>query len=515
MRLVTAAEMRELDRRTIELGTPGHVLMERAGTGACASLLRAIPAVRRRNARVVVVAGKGNNGGDGFVIARLLRRRGVAVEVVLVGRVAEVGGDALRNLRAWWRRGVEVPEVTDAGGAAALQARMRGATCVVDALLGTGLRSQVEGVSKDAIELMNSCGAPVFAVDIPSGLDADTGHPRGVAARAVATATFGFAKYGQVTYPGVDYCGALEVVDIGIDPRAVAARPPRGELIDAAAAAGLVPRRAADAHKGDAGHLLVIAGSLGKSGAAILAARAALRSGAGLVTLATPAAINPVCAGAVPEAMTDAWPDCDGGLRFDPDRLAAAVAGKTAVAIGPGLGTARAVRDIVLWLIRHARVPLVVDADGLNVLARNPSPLRRAALPVLLTPHPGEMGRLVGRSAAEVQADRRSTACAFAEEHGCVVLLKGARTVIAGGGQVWINPTGNPGMASGGMGDVLTGVAGALLAQGLDAAAAARLGAYLHGLAGDLAAHGGAVGMIASDVIDALRGATRRCSGGD
>jgi len=511
MELVTAAHMRRLDRRSIELGTPGHALMERAGAGACATLLRAMPAVRKRGARVIVIAGKGNNGGDGLVVARLLRARGARVAVFLLGRSEEVTGDALRNLKAWRRQRGVVREVSVAEDLVALQRQLAGGTCVVDALLGTGLSADVTGIHAAAIELMNGSGVPVFALDIPSGLDADTGRPRGVAVRAAVTATFGFAKYGQVIHPGVDHCGVLEAIDIGLDPRAVAEAPPDGALLDDAAMRALLPRRAADAHKGTAGHVLVVAGSRGKSGAAILATRAVARGGAGLVTLATPASINAVCAGAVHEAMTEAWPERDGGLGCDPDRLAAAVAGKSAVVAGPGLGSARSIRDVVLWLLRYSDAPLVLDADALNALARNPSPLRRARAPVVLTPHPGEMGRLAGLSTAEVQADRVAVARAFATEHGCVLVLKGARTVVASGAFVWINPTGNPGMASGGMGDALAGLIGALLAQGLQASEAARLGVYLHGLAGDRVARRGAVGMIASDLIDELPAAMQQC----
>jgi NAD(P)H-hydrate epimerase len=515
MDLVTAAHMRQLDRRTIELGTPGHVLMERAGVGACACLLRAVPKVRKRGARVTVVAGKGNNGGDGLVVARLLRARGARVEVFLLARAADVGGDALRNLKAWRRVRGATREVVVAADLEGLRGALAAADCVVDAVLGTGLGADIEGIYAAAIEMMNGCGAPVFALDIPSGLDADSGRPRGVAIRATATATFGFAKYGQVLYPGVDCCGALEVIDIGIDGRAITEAPPRGARLEAAAMRSLLPRRTADAHKGTAGHVLVVAGSPGKSGAAILATRAAARGGAGLVTLATPASINAVCAGAVHEAMTEAWPERAGGLGWDPDRLAGALDGKAAVVVGPGLGTARPIRDLVLWLLRESAVPMVLDADALNALARNPSPLRRARSRAVLTPHPGEMGRLMGISAAEVQADRVGVARAFAADHDCVVVLKGARTVIAADGFAWINPTGNPGMASGGMGDALAGLIGALLAQGLAAAAAARLGVYLHGLAGDRVARDGAIGMIASDLIDELPRAVQQCDAYD
>ena len=506
MELVSASQMRELDRLMIEeFGTPGHVLMERAGEGACAMLLRVFPHIRKKAARVVVFAGKGNNGGDGLVIARLLRKRGVKTSVFLLCRCEEVGGDARRNLDAYQRGRSKVKEVTDAAALAVVAPEVEKAGCVVDALLGTGLRSDVSGLYADAIEMMNACGVPVFSVDIPSGLDADSGRPLGVAVQAEATATFGFAKVGQVVHPGVRHCGSLDIIDIGIAEGAVERCPPRGLLLGATALKPLLPSREDDAHKGIAGHLLVIAGSQGKAGASILATRAGLRGGAGLVTLAGPRSINSICAGAAHEAMTEAWPERAGEIAFDPDRLATAVEGKAAVVAGPGLGTAPAVRRLVTALLRQGTAPLVLDADALNVLAVDLAPLRRAQADVVLTPHPGEMARLAGIDAAAVQVDRVGVACAFAEKHECVVVLKGARTVVADAdGFFWINPSGNCGMASGGMGDVLAGVIGALLAQGMPAAEAACCGVYIHGLAGDLAAESGSIGILASDLVDAL-----------
>jgi len=364
----------------------------------------------------------------------------------------------------------------------------------------------VGGVHAEAIELINATGVPIFAVDIPSGLNADTGLPMGTAVQAEATATFGFAKVGQALYPGVRYCGSLAVVDIGLDARAIAAHPPGATLLDRDGVARLVPVRAPDAHKGDCGHVLVIAGSFGKTGAAQLAARAAGRVGAGLVTVVAPTSLYPIYATGVLEAMTEALPDDDGRIRFDATRLAALLDGKTAVAIGPGIGTHEGADRTVRWLLANADIPMVIDADAITVLARDPSALRDARAGALLTPHPGEMSRLVGRSTADVQSDRVGVARRFATDHRCTLLLKGTRTVIAGGdGCVWINPTGNPGMASGGMGDVLTGILGGLLAQGMPVAEAACLGAYLHGAVADRAAADGEIGLVASDIIGGLR----------
>ena len=506
MQLVTAAEMRALDAATIAAGTPGHVLMERAGQGAVRVLLECFPRMRRKGRRVLVVAGKGNNGGDGFVVARLLRARGLVVEVVLLAKAAEVGGDAARNLKAWQRGRGRITEVTDANGLAELARSATRAELIVDAILGTGLNSPPRGLQAEAIELINASGVPVLAIDLPSGLDADTGQPLGSCVQAEATATFGFAKLGQAQYPGARLCGTLAVVDIGLAPEALAATPPRAALLDAAAVGRLVPVRERDAHKGDAGHLLVIAGSFGKTGAAQLAVRAAGRVGAGLVTVVAPASLYPVYAAGVMEAMTEAVDDDGGCIRFAPERLAALLAGKAAVVIGPGLGTHEGAAQTVAWLLANARVPLLLDADALSLVARQLDALRASQAPAVLTPHPGEMARLIGGDSAAVQSDRAGVARRFAVQHRCTLLLKGARTVIADPtGALWINPTGNPGMASGGMGDVLAGAIGGLLAQGLAPLEAAQLGAYVHGFVADRVAADGEIGLLASDIVGGLR----------
>jgi NAD(P)H-hydrate epimerase len=507
MLLVSAEEMRTLDRLTIEkYGTPGHVLMERAGRGATQAIFAGFRHMRRKGRRALICAGKGNNGGDGFVVARLLRAKGVRTHVVLLAEASAVGGDAGRNLRAYRRLRAPLEEVTTASQLAAAAARFADADLIVDAIFGTGLASAVRGLQADAIELINASGVPVFAVDIPSGLNADTGLPQGSTVQAEATATFGFAKIGQVLHPGAGYCGRLSVVDIGIAPEAVAEHPPAATLLDARGVAPLVPTRRAEAHKGDCGHVLIIAGSFGKTGAAQLVWRAAARAGAGLVTLCGPRSLYPIYAASVVEAMSEALPDADGELSFAPEGLARLCAGKTALVVGPGIGTGEGARRTVEWLVTNGRVPAVLDADALNCLAADASLLGRASAPLILTPHPGEMARLIGRDGAAVQGDRVGVARDFARRHGCTLILKGARTVVAEpSGRVWINPTGNPGMASGGMGDALSGVLGALLAQKLDAGEAARLGVYLHGAAADRAAAGGEIGLLASDVIDALR----------
>ncbi len=511
MLLVSASEMRTLDRLTIErFGTPGHVLMERAGAGATRALLEVLPHMRRKGRRAVICAGRGNNGGDGFVMARLLRRRGVRTDVVLLGREADVTGDAGRNLRAYRRGGrAAVHEVIKATELRLLARYLDGADVLVDAIFGTGLNSDVRGLHAEAIEMINASGVPVFAVDIPSGLHADTGLPLGVAIQAEATATFGFAKVGQVLYPGARHCGTLAVVDIGLASQAVASNPPKTALLQADEVARFVPVRQAEAHKGEAGHVLIIAGSFGKTGAAQLAARGAARAGAGLVTLVGPSSLYPVYAAGVLEAMTEVLPDDEGRIRFDERRLSELLSGKTAVVIGPGIGTHDDAGRVVRWLLGRAEVPVVLDADALTVLTGDLAKLRGAKGGAVLTPHPGEMARMLGSDTASVQGDRVGIARRFAVEQHCTLVLKGARTVIADASSwVWINPTGNPGMASGGLGDVLSGMVGRLLAQGMAPPEAACLGVYLHGAAADrAAAEGGEVGLIASDVIAGVRSA--------
>jgi NAD(P)H-hydrate epimerase len=505
MILVTAAEMRRLDELTVRrYGTPGHVLMERAGSGATRVLLEQFPHVRRQ--RVVVVAGKGNNGGDGFVIARLLRRKSVRAEVVLLDKSTEVTGDAARMLKALRRIRVPVVEVATNKDLPKLSAKLAGAALLVDAIFGTGLNATVDGRYAEILHLMNASGVPILAVDMPSGLDADLGTPLGVAIQAEATATFGFAKVGQVIHPGVEHVGTLAVVDIGIAPQAVAEVQPRTRLLDGDEVAPLVPRRAPEAHKGSCGHVLVIAGSRGHTGAALLAAHAACRSGAGLTTLAGPASLNAVYCGGVPEVMTAPLHDVDGLLEFNEAEMRNLLHGKTAVIVGPGMGTHGAAETLVRFLLAEVALPMVIDADALTCLARDLSLLKGARAHALLTPHPGEMARLLACETAAVQADRVGMARSFAAAHGCVLVLKGARSVIAEpGGAVSINSTGNPGMASGGMGDALCGILGGLLAQGLTPADAACLGVYLHGEVADhVAATRGQVGLLASDVIGGI-----------
>lgn len=514
MKVVTGAVMQQMDRETIdEYGVAGLTLMENAGR-ACALAIHESYG-DRPGPTAVILAGKGNNGGDGYVIARMLREMEWSVRLFVLARREEVSGDARINLELL---PAELPtfcptELEFRGGATALA----GATVVVDALLGTGLKSEVAGHYAAAITMVNGCGRPVVAVDIPSGIDAATGRVLGCAVRADLTVTFALAKLGHILYPGADHAGRLLVRDIGI-PAEVADEAQGCEFVDEAAARALLRQRARTAHKGTNGHCLIIAGATGKTGAAAMAANSAVRAGAGLVTLAVPATLNPILEVKTTEAMTVPLPD--GGRGYLGEEAQADItrilSGRNAVALGPGLGWEGETARLVRRLVEVVAAPLVIDADGLNALSEEPAVLKRAwSSAVILTPHPGEMARLADIATADVEADRIGTARAFAHEQGVYLVLKGARTVIAApNGQVAINGSGNPGMATGGMGDVLTGVLTALLAQGYDPFTACCLGVFCHGLAADLVAGDkGEIGMSAVDVQEMLPYAFRKLLG--
>jgi len=510
MNVVTGEVMQEIDRRAMEEhGISGLTLMENAGRG-CADLIMAgfgtTPGLH-----AVIVAGKGNNGGDGFVIARHLQNGGWRVATFVLAGREEITGDARSNLHRL--HDATVIFCPEQGGLERYHTVFRDADLIVDALLGTGLKSEVGGKYAEAVEMINAAAKPVVAVDIPSGIDAGTGKVLGTAVRAAMTVTFALPKLGHVLYPGADHAGRLHVVDIGIPPELLEGVP-AVEFLDAAAARSLIRPRDRSAHKGEFGHSFIVAGSRGKTGAAAMAANSAVRAGAGLVTLAVPESLNHILEVKTTEAMT--LPLADEGMGCLPARVKTAVVKgaerKDALALGPGLSwnpeTARLVRE----LVEELDLPTVVDADGLNALSDDLSVLtRKKSSSFILTPHPGEMARLTGMTAGEVEADRIGSARRFAAAHQVVLVLKGARTVIASPeGRVAINGSGNPGMASGGMGDVLTGILVALLGQGYDPFTAGKLGVFLHGFAGDIvAAEKGEIGMSAVDVQERIPSACK------
>jgi ADP-dependent NAD(P)H-hydrate dehydratase / NAD(P)H-hydrate epimerase len=508
MILLNAAESRELDRVSQqEYGIPSYSLMTRAGEAVADALVEQFPDAVTD---VLVVAGKGNNGGDGFVAARRLAQDGFPVRAVLLGRAADVKGDAARayaEFRACGGKAVE------AAGEAGLDAALgKRPSAVIDAIFGTGLNAEVKDRARRAIEIVNSFAVPTVAVDIASGVNSDTGGVMGAAIRAALTVTFGFAKFGHVSYPGAAQCGVLRIVDIGFAPRAIDEIRPRGRFLERADVRHLIRARPLNSHKGMYGHPLVLAGGRGKSGAVLLASRAALRMGAGLVTAAVPESIQPTVAAGQAELMTEPIADRDG--HFDgahaPDALKMLLEGKNALIVGPGMGVSDDTKRLIEWLIADAsdrERAMLIDADGLNALAAlGCESLKRARGPVVLTPHPGEAARLLGVTTAVINDDRVSAARTLAEQTGACVLIKGARSVIASpDGYIYVNSTGNPGMATPGMGDALSGMVGALLGQHMRPLDALALGVFLHGDAADrVASRMGRVGYIAGDVIDEL-----------
>lgn len=512
MYLVTAKQMQAMDKETIEeFGIPGRVLMENAGRGAFDFLKELFPDLGSKE--VCVLAGPGNNGGDGFVVARYLVQMGVKTQVFLFAPRKKIAGDALANL-ALLETLVKVSphgaltEILDMDGVDSIRTEMAQADIMVDALLGTGLNSDVRGLFKTVIERINALPCKVLSIDIPSGLNADTGTARGTAIQAHATATFAFAKAGHFLFPGKALTGKLRIVDIGIPPFICSGITPRLKVLAHREVTQLFPKRKHDAHKGNFGHLLVIAGSTGKTGAAALTANAAMAMGTGLVTLGVAETLNPIMEMKVTEPMTFPLAESTPGHLSERcfDALNGLARQKDAMALGPGLGTVPATQRLVKKIIQELALPMVVDADALNAIADDPGILKKARAPLILTPHPGEMARLCKTTPKQIQANRLEAAADFAATFNLIVVLKGAATLIAlPDGRTHLCPTGNPAMASAGMGDVLTGMIAALLAQGFSPENAAVAGTYLHGLAGDILArqYKGA-GFAASDLVGTI-----------
>jgi hydroxyethylthiazole kinase-like uncharacterized protein yjeF len=507
MRVLNTQQMREADRQTIEdIGIPSIVLMENAGRQAVAAMEAAFEDLD--STRVAVLCGRGNNGGDGFVVARTLLQRGVETLVFVLGSVAEVSGDARTNLEVLGRIGVTVVEITSAQEWELHFSEVSECELIVDAILGTGLRGGLSGLLDTVVADVNALGVPIVSIDLPTGLSADSHIVEGSAVEATMTVTLGAPKIPLVFPPADTHAGDLVIADIGIPlPLFDDLEGDYLELLTRERMREIVPSRAADSHKGDFGRVLVVAGSLGRTGAAHLCATGALRSGAGLVTVATPRSCLPIVAAMGPEYMTDGLEETAGGT-VDYAALERVLEITTDVmAIGPGLGQAPSTAAFVQALVERAGVPLVLDADALNAFVGDPERLMgRDGVNVIITPHPGEMARLMNTTIEAVQADRVGHARQFAASHRVHVVLKGHRTVVAGpDGRTFVNLTGNPGMATGGTGDLLTGMIAAWFAQLLDAEAACNLAVYLHGTAGDLAeADEGDVALVASDIAARL-----------
>ncbi|HXQ25898.1 MAG TPA: NAD(P)H-hydrate dehydratase [Candidatus Acidoferrales bacterium] len=516
MKILTAAEMREVDRLSTERhGVPSLDLMENAGKNVAEFVESRFPDFARRH--IVVICGKGNNGGDGFVVARHLLEMGAKPSVYLIGDPAEVKGDAATNLKRWETASGKIHVIREPGEWQAAKVALSYADVVVDALLGTGVRGPAEGLLGEVIGDVNRVERPVrsavIAVDIPSGLPADSGGVKGAVIQADYTVTFTAPKPGMVSGEGASRCGQIVVRAIGSPPELIE-EIGKGTLrwLDAREVSIFAMPRESEGHKGDYGHALIVAGSVGKSGAAVLASWAALRAGAGLVTVATPAPVLPIVAAHTPEVMTEPLPATEtGSISFrglDKAAFETLLKGKRVLAMGPGLSTHNDTQRFVRDVVGKHLVPIILDADGLNAFAGRARDLKHATDVMCLTPHPGEMARLLECTAKEVQARRVELARKAAAEWNAIVILKGHGTVIASpDGNAFVNSTGNPGMATGGTGDVLTGMLAGVTAQ-FGVTPWWRIlafGVYLHGLAGDIAyAESGGAPLMASDLIHAI-----------
>jgi len=505
MKVATAEQMQELDRKCIEVyRIPGIVLMENAGRGATEVITNAFPDIQKK--KIAIIAGKGNNGGDGLVIARNLLNQGISVKVFLLTDPKSLRGDAEANFNIFHHMKGEVIPVPSSKDYQKIKKGLENFDLLIDGIFGTGLDAEVRGYYREVIDHLNTLEKPIVAIDIPSGLDANTGKPLGTAIRASLTITFGLPKVGHLISPGVDYVGSLKVIDIGIPKRLVEEEKIQTHLLEyEEIRRWLSIRRRPDTHKGDYGHLLVIAGSVGKTGAAAMASEAALRMGAGLVTLAIPKSLNSIMEVKLTEVMTEPLPETPKqtlSLRAF-NAILRLCENKRAVILGPGIGTYKETQSLVLKLIKTLDLPIILDADGLTSLAAQPKTLLATKRPLILTPHPGEMARLIRCTAKEVQEDRIGFSRNFSQSHHVYLTLKGHRTLIATPkGEVFINPTGNPGMASGGTGDVLTGMIGGLICQGFEILPSLQISVYLHGLAGDVVAQElGEKSLVATDII--------------
>jgi len=507
MKILSSREMKSIDSCAIQdYKIPGLILMENAG-------IRTVDIIKDvlqdcSGKKVVVLVGKGNNGGDGLVIARHLINAGAKVEVFLMTTEDKLTPDSRVNYDCLRNMSDNIQELLNYQDLDSFKTSVSECHIIVDAIYGIGFKGSMGNFETEIVKIVNKKDVPVIAVDIPSGVEADTGRVWGEAIKATHTVTFALPKIGLVLEPGTDYTGQLHIVDISIPAVLANKNNLMNNIITEDLIKPIIRPRSAESHKGTYGHTLIIGGSLGMSGAVIMASYAALRSGAGLVTAALPESIVPIVEAELVEVMTaplaqtsqaaitvEALPAIEKLLQTS-----------SVCAIGPGMSTYAEAHLILRFILEHARIPLVIDADGLNALAEDISVLKDRQIPVVLTPHPGEMARLTGKSVEEIQADRINTARFYAQEWGAIVVLKGNKTVVADpSGQAYININGNPGMATAGSGDVLCGIIAGLISQGIKPRDAAIAGVYLHGETGDYVADfKGQRGLIAGDLIKYL-----------
>ncbi|MDK9710879.1 NAD(P)H-hydrate dehydratase [Acidaminobacter sp.] len=510
MRLAMNHQMQQIDRKAIdEYGIPSIVLMENAGKVVVDEIMK----MRNEFQKAVIVCGPGNNGGDGFVIARHLFNLNVPVKVFVVGEVSELNHDSMLNYSILKKLEFQIDEIKDDASILAFERFLRPGNLIVDAIFGTGISRRVEGIYERTIDAINEMAHQVLSVDLPSGIDGNTGHVLGTAIDADKTIALVISKVGNILFPGSDYNGEVIIKGIGVPDVIIEKVGIKYNLITSDIITPLIPHRKRNSHKGDYGKGQIIAGSIGMAGAAILACRAALRSGMGLLKLYIPESLNTLITTSVPEVITVPMSEVRRGVigisNFQ--KIIEDTCWPDVIAIGPGCGVNAEISELIKRLLNESEVPMVIDADGINALSKSLHWLENKKCPVVLTPHVGEMCRLTGLSAEEINEDPIGTAVQFSKTWKTVTVLKGARTVIATpDGEVYVNINGNSGMATAGSGDVLTGVITSMIAQGLDPVGAAVIGVYLHGRAGDLmVAERGEHGLLAGDLVFGLTKAIR------
>ena len=498
--------MKEIDKRAVKnFSIPALLLMENAGMALAEKAKEMLKDIVQPS--VAVISGKGNNGGDGLVAARHLKKSGIDVTVYLIGRKRDLKGDAKVNLNIAGKF-LPIIELTGREIWGKMKNKLQFCDLVIDAIVGIGAKGKMSGTPAAAITAVLECGKPVLCADVPSGLDCDRGVPLGVCVRGNETVTFGFPKAGLLRYPGVNFAGNITVADIGLPGELLQSKKASLYLLEEKEIASALPPRPGDGHKAAMGHVLVLAGSRGYTGAASLTCMGAFRSGCGLVTLGIPRSLNTIFETKLTEVITKPLPETEAitlGLEAENEILD--IAGRVqSLAIGPGLAKHPEMQALVRKLIMTVSKPMVIDADGLNILEGDISVLGKRQAPTVITPHPGEMGRMLGIKADQVQKERINISKEMSTKHEIVTVLKGAKTIIAGtDGNVFINPTGNPGMATAGTGDILTGVISSLIARGMDCLEAAKAGVFIHGLAGDIAAEAvGEESLIAGDLLNCL-----------
>lgn len=508
MKIVTSSQMKKIDRIAIEeYKIPSLTLMENAGISVVNLIKRKFGCPEGK--KIVIFCGKGNNGGDGFVVARLLHRLAAKVRVYLLGKIKEVKKDAKVNLERFKNLGNEIFEITEEEDLLLEEDYLKNSDLIVDAILGTGATGELSELLRFTVEWINKFKKPVISIDIPTGVCSDTGKLLPVAIKSTYTVTMGLPKIGLVLFPGAEYAGEVEVADIGFPQELINDEKIVLNLITEKMVKEMFSPRKKDTHKGDYGKIFILAGSPGFTGAAYLCSQATIRAGAGLVTVGIPESLNEIMEVKLTEVMTKPLPETEEktlSLKAE-EEILKFMEKCDILAIGPGISQNPETQELVRRIILKSKIPVVIDADGINAIRENLDILKQIKVPVILTPHPGELSRLINKSIDEIKNQSISIVKNFLQEYkNTVIILKSARTIIGTpSGQIYVNTAGNPGMASGGSGDVLTGIIAALLGQKFSFENAAIAGVYLHALAGDLAKEKkGEISLIATDIIEEI-----------